>query len=1473
MERSLYSFQRSYRLIFLSAVLLIIIASAACAIKLDSGSGMGKTLATSECIDKNAVAQVCGLKATSAVTQADTVLDLVTQPGKSASVEASGAGVIPQAVNLFGSRCELKLLTPETEAKIKSSSGNAFINSFRFGIGSTFEDNEVYRNLLPLSDAQCNINPKATASDKRIDRFMNYLDIRNAAIAGYNPSIGASGIIAKEPSGTTIEKLKLGDEMTMADYFFLKDASYITAEEHWTAENQIGGWGTISTLGKPDKYFYRNYLKAAWAMDYISKTFTGGPAPTIQNSNDPFYAEKTKFADPEPHPYECESSTDCYSGICDKSFYSRGYCYDETSGNKLGCECYSGTKIIGSASYSGIFCTVNDIGHPDKSFYLKQTATGYIITAATGIFQEAPVNSFTSLAAVGGADAFKGSTLVQACGMVEGPDYTIPGDVIIQSLGKCRLDPTTNTLETGQYGWCQPCTLSTMANQNAYNAPTINCANGLRIPYNGVEYKIGDFGVISWASSKRQYCHYISEVVGEIQSDRQDGKGNSAWPAQLPHFGMVERYTDAYLQSNILPTLTFANDLRYDWYGGRNLNNGIFSVYPMLFANTKASNRGSVMITLQQLTDSDTIDDLAKKIVFYNDGAAAAKNLPGDPTLIYAQGRGVEGCRSCLFGLKLNSSLFLGNPGSPSTPSEYKDAVIAKLEDYFGGDAPSASQVNIDEGIDYVVIDFPAHEYYRFVQNTPDASDMSFERTYQEMMNIQTNISRTIYDRWKKFTVIDPFWGVEQGNYLVVHEQYPSSATGPAGSAGTSIHYDASYSTYLYTSGATTDQELVRFNVPDSGKAELDVNYWGVTGPVIFQSSLYLNGNLQSGFACIGTCMYAEKTIPGSQLVNGQNVFRFTNAASGTPYLHFTLKYATPTQGLFGWTETKQANLLRFMLENRRQLTDAVTAGMNIRNITNSRSSVDLSVPGVSGASTEIPLIWQNGNSHEFSKVAIVLQKYARLLTGQKDRIIYTRSYAKDSCNTVESFDPATGNPINVPDDNCILTKYPGLDKIPYCSKCSEAEMDADMCGASKITGPRGINCLVPTGEDPNHYRFDPNSETAVENLYTQAFNGFGGPGALTRDPSGQLRCGLCENDTRTGICEITNSFTNTLLSRYPFSVDKFSENDLDLLPNTYDTAGNNVLCCLIDKRFNPNDQMSNNQDGNANITNYFSYLKKKYYVLNPELIVFPKSSGISLENAVIGKPEKAQKIFNFALIDDEREVRCDMKVVATTIYYCYDKDDERTGFMRNQLDNGAFIERMFDTIRNEIDPTYQSLIVFSRKDVSPAQLKESDCTLFITSDRKEYTEDEIMQILDHLDRGGGLLMVNTGIASPARGITRQLELKTSTVSGTAEKIIANMSAITIDDEDNMILFPDTLASCTHDLSISSTYDSSAIVLSKQSSDRKVVMGKAGMAIYRFGRAVLVTVDLFNGARTSCTSNELDELFENIIRWTIRFGR
>ncbi len=72
--------------------------------------------------------------------------------------------------NLYMSRCEFSPMNAKTYAQLNKLGGSAYVNSFRFGMGTSFSDFEEARQYLPKTDQVCALNPNGYT-----DRFTNYL--------------------------------------------------------------------------------------------------------------------------------------------------------------------------------------------------------------------------------------------------------------------------------------------------------------------------------------------------------------------------------------------------------------------------------------------------------------------------------------------------------------------------------------------------------------------------------------------------------------------------------------------------------------------------------------------------------------------------------------------------------------------------------------------------------------------------------------------------------------------------------------------------------------------------------------------------------------------------------------------------------------------------------------------------------------------------------------------------------------------------------------------------------------------------------------------------------------------------------------------------------------------------------------------------------------------------------------------------
>jgi len=79
------------------------------------------------------------------------------------------AEITMPSIGLQGATCEYDTMDKKFENKMRASRGSLWINSFRFGVGSSFADFEAARNFFPATDRVCAINPSAS-----VDRFTVY---------------------------------------------------------------------------------------------------------------------------------------------------------------------------------------------------------------------------------------------------------------------------------------------------------------------------------------------------------------------------------------------------------------------------------------------------------------------------------------------------------------------------------------------------------------------------------------------------------------------------------------------------------------------------------------------------------------------------------------------------------------------------------------------------------------------------------------------------------------------------------------------------------------------------------------------------------------------------------------------------------------------------------------------------------------------------------------------------------------------------------------------------------------------------------------------------------------------------------------------------------------------------------------------------------------------------------------------------
>ena len=133
------------------------------------------------CVNDKCIAMVCGYSSISpspppASQDWDankSAQDFADDPSKLSSAMPP-SGITTPVVNLQGATCDFNKMNKKLYNKMTSSSGNLWVNSFRFGVGSSFADYETARNYFPATDRVCAANPYA-----KTDRFTIYLNSKD----------------------------------------------------------------------------------------------------------------------------------------------------------------------------------------------------------------------------------------------------------------------------------------------------------------------------------------------------------------------------------------------------------------------------------------------------------------------------------------------------------------------------------------------------------------------------------------------------------------------------------------------------------------------------------------------------------------------------------------------------------------------------------------------------------------------------------------------------------------------------------------------------------------------------------------------------------------------------------------------------------------------------------------------------------------------------------------------------------------------------------------------------------------------------------------------------------------------------------------------------------------------------------------------------------------------------------------------
>jgi hypothetical protein len=529
--------------------------------------------ASSPCLQPSCTAMVCG-KTTHVVKPMMTTKGAEEAGNQTGKFDTSTVG---EAVGLYGTTCEFRPLDEETQKMIKRSMGKMYVNTFRFGVGSSFDDYEEGRLYFPVSDAIVSMTPERELKD----RFTNY------------DTLTSSTIDWEEWKNKYPEECTNGS--STSPNFLNTTGSYLSTHVSY---EQLRAYGTKAL---PDNYDTKHDdhfsldLKT-YKTDLISDYNSSKQLPYLTTGTDYepggyCVTDKQHSAtctdEKDWHPgalFECLNGGDCYSGYCNKDYYSRSACidadkYKEGYGEnyELPCPC----KMTGS----GVSCSTTPFTTWHKSYlhcgfkwHAYPTCLLWCFTcwfedtdakSQLNIFEKSPSTFITDES--GAADIKSKMALIRACDLKEGTDYELT-DVSYyclkygwfhvckirvgentynftltktggDKLGRCKLRATVPMLNV--HGWCEPSTIATIAVQSI-NQSTLSGHNSSYCPLtSGCSY--ADFASVPPSLT----CKGCKEGPRQTYGLYKD-KG---WPNTEPDITYLDEKLDTYLKVNIMPIL------------------------------------------------------------------------------------------------------------------------------------------------------------------------------------------------------------------------------------------------------------------------------------------------------------------------------------------------------------------------------------------------------------------------------------------------------------------------------------------------------------------------------------------------------------------------------------------------------------------------------------------------------------------------------------------------------------------------------------------------------------------------------------------------------------------------------------------------------------------------------------------------------------------------------------------------------
>ncbi|MFH1520516.1 MAG: hypothetical protein ABID61_02635, partial [Candidatus Micrarchaeota archaeon] len=277
---------------------------------------------------------------------------------------SSGSGVQDKhpVINLYGAYCDFYPMDERLNTLITNTKGS-LVNTFRFGIGSSFSDYDVAKYYFPMSDRFCNpYLKKITATGK--DRYMNYLIYDGGTTFSSTYQVPA----AKSPESIFTENVCI-DSSTNSFPLPLQLSKFGGSDGTYkTAKYYTGVFGTAALSPfPPDKYDdYPSVKFKAYSFGNNSFIASNAAVPGFieieagsnnednnlyfiserENIDRDFYTNALQWLYFTPDitarngtaRFEC-SQSECYSGYCDKEFYKRSVCENSVTGKDALCMC------------------------------------------------------------------------------------------------------------------------------------------------------------------------------------------------------------------------------------------------------------------------------------------------------------------------------------------------------------------------------------------------------------------------------------------------------------------------------------------------------------------------------------------------------------------------------------------------------------------------------------------------------------------------------------------------------------------------------------------------------------------------------------------------------------------------------------------------------------------------------------------------------------------------------------------------------------------------------------------------------------------------------------------------------------------------------------------------------------------------------------------------------------------------------